>query len=660
MHACNPHFGGANCVAQESQETATAKVQFVPSSDGKTLTISGQGDLTTLTTDYSTTVFSDKAVGYVFTDENGTSVNASDAYNANKPYYKGIYEYSQIFDGGMPTNGDYVYNVSTITTWNDDATQGHLWVGYANYDFTQITLEQKIASASSNLDKINQSWKLGENVYSFYFWVTDAEASYAYHNFSLSKDVEGLTYYGDAGIKLLSPSDLKKYYRTTTTYYCSEKNSVFVAKSENGEKTALVGGQQYTYEVGDLFYTGTATYAKIENNSEFFSNEHTDYLTVNTETVDFATMLHQEIVNGTYETVEFENTSTSDKLLINSAIISKILFSVEGTYGEGNTYTNHNPNLVNLDLGEATCVDLSSNTFSTDGHNGTPSLTTLTLPLVNPTKEYSASEGKEVEKVVVPSNVLGNYYTDITTVTIPEGYDRIGTSAFENRTKITTFNLPRSLTLIGDKAFYTCTALASIELNEGLQNIGKEAFEGTNITSIKFPSSLKIIDDAAFFECKIFDIKLNAGLKYIGNSAFALKGNATSNGETTLEIPASVRYIGPFAFAVHYYQDVFFYGNRAPIMPSGKTPYIQDQGIGTAFSENTYMGNNGFNEGKEWKEGVPYDDAYKQGYANRENYKNGNVYFTMLHFPKDLTDAERACYTDITRVYKTTKVGCPI
>ena len=316
----------------------------------------------------------------------------------------------------------------------------------------------------------------------------------------------------------------------------------------------------------------------------------------------------------------------------------------------GPTWEEINEKLKELDLGQAICTDLSSETFSTTGKNGTANLTTLTLPLTGKTSVMSELTSTKVEKMVLPSKVLGNYYPDITTVTIPEGYDRLGEDAFLDRSKISTFNLPSSLTLIGKAAFKNCAALASIKLNNGLQNIGKEAFTGTKLTSIDFPSSLRMIDDAAFFECKIFNLKLNAGLQYIGNAAFGLLGN--DNAEKTLEIPASVRYIGPFAFALHYFQDVFFYGEKAPIMPVGTSPYIQDQGEQAAFSANTYMGNNGFNSGAGWKEGDIFDNAH-DGYANRENYKSGGVYFTMLHYPKKLNDDQRAAYTDITRVYKT-------
>lgn len=398
-------------------------------------------------------------------------------------------------------------------------------------------------------------------------------------------------------------------------------------------------------------YSASAEYyhnnVKIDDNETFFA-EHSTWVKDDTKSVSFADVLAQTIADGKFETVKFENTSSTDTLKINNDIISKILF-IEGMP----SWNAFNSNLINLDLGQATCIDLSSETFSTTGKSGIVNLTTLTLPLTVKTSVMSELTSTMVKKMVLPSGVLGNYYSDITTVIIPEGYDRLGDNAFLNRDKISTFHLPSTLTLIGKASFKNCAALTSIKLNNGLQNIGKEAFTGTKLTSIDFPSSLRMIDDAAFFECKIFNLKLNAGLQYIGNAAFGLTGNDKDNAEKTLEIPASVRYIGPFAFAVHYYQDIFFYGEKAPIMPVGTSPYIQDHGEQAAFSANTYMGNNGFNSGAGWKEGDIFDNAYNDGYANRENYKNGGVYFTMLHYPKELNDDQRAAYTDITRVYKT-------
>lgn len=460
--------------------------------------------------------------------------------------------------------------------------------------------------------------------------VTTLNESSASVGFKASEDGKTLTISGHGDLTLYSKQVAIK---------------VFTSDTENlkdANWTEIKPGQEYIASA--VYYYNNV---KVDDNSTFFA-EHSTWVKDDTKSVSFADELAQTIADGKFETVKFENTSSTDALKINNSIISKILF-IEGMP----TWNAFNSNLINLDLGQATCTDLSSKTFSTTDKNGKANLTTLTLPLTVKTSVMSELTSKKVEKMVLPSEVLGNYYSDITTVTIPEGYDRLGDDAFLNRDKISTFHLPSTLTLIGNAALKNCKALTSIKLNNGLQNIGKEAFVGTQLTSIDFPSSLRMIDDAAFFKCKIFNLKLNAGLQYIGNAAFGLLGNATDNAEKTLEIPASVRYIGPFAFAVHYYQDIFFYGEKAPIMPVGTSPYIQDHGEQAAFSANTYMGNNGFNPGKEWKEGDIFDNAYNDGYANRENYKNGGVYFTMLHYPKELNDDQRAAYTDITRVYKT-------
>ena len=467
--------------------------------------------------------------------------------------------------------------------------------------------------------------------------VTTTSESSASVEFNASEDGKTLTISG---------------YGDLTSYSTKENKTVFSSEAKGKINTLNWGepdlsGKDYDASATYYYLSGYA-WVKIEDNNAYFK-ENSSLLEEKIVDVDFSTKLAQTITSSNYETVKFKNNS-SDALTINSAIIGKILF-VEKT-NNGYTWTDINEKLKELDLGQAICTDLSSETFSTTGKNGTKNLTTLTLPLTGKTSVMSELTSTKVEKMVLPSKVLGNYYPDITTVTIPEGYDRLGEDAFLDRSKISTFNLPSSLTLIGKAAFKNCAALASIKLNNGLQNIGKEAFTGTKLTSIDFPSSLRMIDDAAFFECKIFNLKLNAGLQYIGNAAFGLTENVEDNAEKTLEIPASVRYIGPFAFAVHYFQDVFFYGEKAPIMPVGTSPYIQDQGEQAAFSANTYMGNNGFNPGAGWKEDDIFDNAY-DGYANRENYKNGRVYFTMLHYPKKLDDDQRAAYTDITRVYKT-------
>lgn len=466
--------------------------------------------------------------------------------------------------------------------------------------------------------------------------VTTTSESSASVEFKASEDGKTLTISG---------------YGDLTSYSTKENKTVFSSEAKDKISTQSWGGDDLTGKTYDAsatyYYLSGYNWVKIDNNEAYFK-QNPSLLKEKTVDVDFSTKLAQTITSGNFETVKFENNSSSNALTINSNIIGKILFIEKSNWGQ--TWEEINEKLKELDLGQAICTDLSSETFSTTGKNGTANLTTLTLPLTGKTSVMSELTSTKVEKMVLPSKVLGDYYPDITTVTIPEGYDRLGEDAFLDRSKISTFNLPSSLTLIGKAAFKNCAALASIKLNNGLQNIGKEAFTGTKLTSIDFPSSLKIINDCAFANCHIYNLKFNAGLKYIGNSAFALSNEHT---EKVLEIPASVIYIGPYAFYFRQYQDVYFYGEKAPLMPLGSYKLdTSTKDLGTAFPQQTLNGNNGFNPIPEKGEEKTGDDT-SSGYANRENYKNHGVYLCMLHYPKGLSDENRDTYTDITRVYKT-------
>ena len=624
---------GSNVQAQETSVT------FNVSDGGKTMTISGQGDLTTYqTTDFSARVFSDKAVGYVFTDDKGTKVNAGDSYSANNTYYQANYEYTKVCDGEpISYNGPFGL-VNSKKTWKEDKIT-NLYKGYYSEWNTSVVLQSKVKVGDEvSANALNNDQYSDMSVY-----------------FLSSKEISGettvpLSDLENQGVTLISKVELQKYYESNVTYTMWAD----AFKSSDGGKTytGLTNGETYTWTPGEVFYTRTATFSQIEDNGAFFGTRdteglHSDYIKADETPYTFAQLLQKKIASGSYETVKFYKASSKD-LLINNDIVSKILFITETN--DWGTTISYNSNLKTLDLGAATCTGFSKETFAAaDGVyvHGTPALTNLTLPLTNKTSVLSESTGTNEDKMVVPTQVLSRLNSVPTTVTIPEGYDRVGDEAFAN-SLITNINFPNTLTLIGESAFCNCTKIASITLNEGLENIGKKAFMGTSLTALHFPSTLQIIHDEAFRNCYVYDLKFNAGLKFIGKGAFALPNN--NKAETTLEIPASMRYIGAIAFGARQYQDVFFYGENAPLMPFGT---IENwSATASAFDEVTLMGNNGFDKQK----GEISDDA-NTGYANRENYKNQGVYFCLLHYPKDLTDDQRAAYTDITRVYKTVDEG---
>lgn len=584
-------FGlGSNVQAQE-----TASVTFTE--DGKTLTISGQGDLTTYQTVSDELKFTPDAYGKV-QDNNSQQVSATTVYDVNVTYSA---MYPRKITSLYP---DYV-SADVAYSWDEEKITAGLY--YYNTSSWPHTFEKV---------KVNDQVDL-THVY---------ENSQDYSHYSTTGD--------NTGLILMADFLNGNYYTTSLT------NITF--RNDKLNNLYVVSGNKYVKLSADAEYNADETYYNyVENDYTFWGviNEENlirmGYLEHPTE--GLAEMLKYKLTkSNTFETIRFVNNGTG-AMTIDKDIVKAILYPSATA----------NSVLTTLDLGAATCKDFSNETFAADGVIGTLALTNLTLPLTNKTSVLSESTGTNVDKMVVPTQVISKLNPVPTTVTIPEGYDRVGDEAFAN-SLITNINFPTTLTLIGESAFYNCTKIASITLNKGLENIGKKAFMGTSLTALNFPSTLQIIHDEAFRNCYVYGLKFNAGLKFIGKGAFALRNN--SKAETTLEIPASMRYIGAMAFGARKYQDVFFYGENAPLMPFGT---IENwAGTGSAFDEKTLMGNNGFDPAK----GEISDDA-NTGYANRENYKNQGVYFCLLHYPKDLTDDQRAAYTDITRVYKTVDEG---
>ena len=645
---------GSNVQAQETFVT------FNVSDDDKTLTISGQGDLTSyMTTDWSAKVFTDKAVGFVFTDADGkTPVAAGDSYNAGKTYYHAEYNYTKVWEGQPVAWNTYFGTVTAERSWKDNK-KANLYMATIDAYNKNVTVGNKVS------DNVNWDQEIFGGDWNYTIidgkkYVKVVEVTGEVPTSSVSFDNLQAS-----GIKLIEVSELQSdFINTKVTYQIKDKLSLFL--SSDGGKTykGLTSGVDYEWTSGDVFYQGTATYAAIKDNKAFF-DKHTDYVQADNTEISFKELLRRKILEGvsvydynaqtevgvsSYTTVKFVNNG-SDPLLIDADVVREIL------YPTSNGMLTTNVTTTKLDLGEATLNELNADIFI-PSHNESYkwhelALNDITFPKTKLTSVYSESTNRNENKMVLPAQLLSNITGKIKTVSIPEGYDRIADGAFSNEDKrsvLEKVNLPKGLTLIGKNAFQDCNYIKSIELNEGLENIGESAFSGTTLESVKFPSSLKIINDCAFANCHIYNLKFNAGLKYIGNSAFALSNEHT---EKVLEIPASVIYIGPYAFNFRQYQDVYFYGKKAPLMPLGS--YKQDTSIkvlGTAFPQQTLNGHNGFDPLPKEGEEKTGDDT-SSGYANRENYKNHGVYLCMLHYPKGLSDENRDTYTDISRVYKT-------
>ena len=574
---------GSNVQAQETSVT------FNVSDGGKTLTISGQGDLTTYQAVSDELKFTPDS--YTKVDcSNNQKVSATTVYDVNDTYKA---DYPQKITSLYP---DYV-SADVAYSWNEDKIGGLFYT-------TDWGNTWKAVQSSDKVDLGNR-WEDGNE----------------YSKYSTTEDKSG---------RILM-ADFKKgnYYTTSLT------NVTF--KSDKIDNLYVVSDNKYVKLAADAIYKATESYYyysledwnlyRIINEADLI---RMGYLEHPTETL--AEMLKYKLTkSNTFETIKFVNTGTG-AMTIDKDIVKAILYPSATA----------NSVLTTLDLGAATCKDFSKETFAADGANGTLALTNLTLPL---------NESKETPAQVV--FYLQGQNFKLTHVIVPEGYGKIGANTFDTGggvTLLTNVTLPNSLTEIGEKAFLYAGKLASIELGANLTYIGKEAFVGTGLTSISFPENLDKIDDGAFYGLNITNLVFNEKLRFIGNSAFALPSEQT---ETVLMIPASVKYIGPFAFNFRQYQDVYFLGTKAPLMPVGKAIFHSNWGEGTAFSAHTLMGNSGFDPSS----GNLRDDAKGEGFANRENYKNGRVYFCIMHYPSSTSDEDAKDFTDTSRTYETCPEG---
>lgn len=253
---------------------------------------------------------------------------------------------------------------------------------------------------------------------------------------------------------------------------------------------------------------------------------------------------------------------------LESIVIPETMVVLGSQYVEG-TYTN----ILGTNLFQG-CTSLSSVTLpegldSLNGYmfEGCTALTTIDLPDSLVYLGYYTFRNSGLTSIEIPSGVkyLGYNRNSIPTdstsavylfdgcanlvsVTLPEGLEAIGGSAFSNCPSLQTIVLPSTLYSINKKAFegsgpktvtipagltdwdyafQNCTYLETVTMAEGVTEIPSGAFQNcTSLKTVNLSKTVLEIGMSAFSGCtSLADIELHDSLAEIGMSAFA---NCTS------------------------------------------------------------------------------------------------------------------------------------
>lgn len=349
---------GGNDTGVTTPSATKPSVKFT--ADGNTLTISGQGDLTTwseVSSELKFTATGRVKVGTQNNQYNNNPVGASAVYNKDNKYY--AYFPKKI----ASIYPDYVDATSVTYSWNDNKIEN-----LYHYDNSQ---SQWVKVRGTDQIDFNGTWVSGKQ----------------YSNYATSED-------GSDRI-LLADFKAGDYFTTTlsgVTFKSNKKANLYV--DANGSYVKIADDAEYDANEVYYYWDASSYETNVVNFGEISEEQmlKLGYLEHPVETL--SEKLHYYLSNNSgFSTIKFVNEGTKQPLKINNAIVNALLYSNNGA-----TVT-CNASLTTLDLSAATCEDLSKEAFANSSNaGGSLVLKSLTLPLTKTTLVYSETEKVKVDK----------------------------------------------------------------------------------------------------------------------------------------------------------------------------------------------------------------------------------------------------------------------
>ena len=111
----------------------------------------------------------------------------------------------------------------------------------------------------------------------------------------------------------------------------------------------------------------------------------------------------------------------------------------------------------------------------------------------------------------------------VTTITLPEGLEEIGDSAFYGCDGLTSLVVPQTVRRIEDCAWSKCRNLTSITLPDELDHVGSHVFEGcSRLRSVRLPRGPTTVGEFTFGDCTaLSSVTIAEGVTRTEECAFA-------------------------------------------------------------------------------------------------------------------------------------------
>lgn len=190
---------------------------------------------------------------------------------------------------------------------------------------------------------------------------------------------------------------------------------------------------------------------------------------------------------------------------------------------------------------------------------------------------------RDVTAVTLPPSIKeiserGFAYTGITTITLPDGLEKVGNSAFGGCKSLSSITFPNTVTQIGDHCLAHCEFLSMANLPSSIVEIPLGLFsECKKLETIIIPNSVKTIGGYAFSHCTSLEkITFPESIEKIDFKAFEY---CTSLRE--IDIPSTISKIGDGSYGLtfSFCSELTKFTCRAEKVPQANENMFESSGV---------------------------------------------------------------------------------